>query len=173
VGIGGCVAAVSLRRRRVRAAATIAVASFVGCYVVAMGWIVPERDRRLPAVRFAATVKQAGAGEPVCVFGLKEHPIVYYLPRRANRVEDPRELSDRLRDSGRLLVVTDRGQFPRLENAGSARIVNAVHVEPGRPRPKGPPLLLVELRRPAEPRRFNLPPAGAARLISPPPDRSR
>jgi 4-amino-4-deoxy-L-arabinose transferase-like glycosyltransferase len=167
VGIGGCLAVAALRRRRVRAAATISVAASVGCYVVAMGWIIPERDRRLPTVQFASAVKQAGADKPVCVFGLKEHPIVYYLHDRARRVEDPRELSDRLRHSGRLLVVTDREQVPRLAKAGTARIVNTLHVDAGRPHPKGPPLLLIELRRPAEPRRLDPLATGAARVISP------
>ncbi len=50
------------------------------CYAILMSTVFPNRDSRLPQVAFAQDVRQTvRASQPICVYGLKEEPLVYYL----------------------------------------------------------------------------------------------
>ncbi|MFQ5731159.1 MAG: ArnT family glycosyltransferase [Planctomycetaceae bacterium] len=145
IGVGGVAGVCLLGRRRFSPAVLTAAVAALGCYVVVMGWIFPGRDRRVANVQFAESVNTDAGKQPVCVFGLKEHPVVYYLNPGTYRLEDERALATRLRKTGRLLVVTDVPKVAALSQVGTVRPLRTVSVGPNRPRPKRGPLTLLEL----------------------------
>lgn len=145
LGLGGIAGVLLLNRRRLTPAILTAAVGAIGCYVAVIGWIFPGRDRRLPNVQFAETVNREAAGQPVCVFDLKEHPIVYYLNDATYRIEDDRDLQSRVRKAGRMLVVTETPRVAGLRRFGTVRALRSVSVAADQLRPKGEPLMLVEL----------------------------
>ena len=151
VAAGGSLVAVLLWRGRLRFAAVAGAVVFAGCYMAVMGWIIPGRDSRRATVDFAARVARQHPAEEVVVFGLKEHPVLYYLPQSATRVEDPEELARQLRQSRQMLVISDDTVLAELLPAVEGHSLLQVTVEGDCPRPKGLPLQLYRLhdRQPA------------------------
>ena len=107
-----------LARRKWTAAAITAGLGFALCYGLITAAIFPNRDRRLPTVEFARNVRQVvPAGQPLCVYGLKEDPIVYYLEDPAFRVESPEDLLRRISEDGPLVILTDQAHVPELRKS--------------------------------------------------------
>ncbi|MCA9070836.1 MAG: glycosyltransferase family 39 protein, partial [Planctomycetaceae bacterium] len=108
LGIGGVLWCLFLRKQLWKSAATTAGVGFVVCYAIVTATIFPNRDRRLPTVAFAEEIREVvSASESVCVFGLKEDPVVYYLPGPKYRLESSEELIQQIEREGSLMVLTD------------------------------------------------------------------
>ncbi len=164
LSVGLLAASVFFVQRRWRSGLVSVTAGFGVCYVLVMGWIFPSRDGRLADVRFAAELTEKSLPAPIRVYGLKEHPVVYYLPESAARVEEPNRLSEELESAGRLLVVTATSRTAELSRIGECRVVqHARHANDTAPA-KGEPLALFELRV-LEPVDQLVPPAVAEKAI--------
>jgi 4-amino-4-deoxy-L-arabinose transferase-like glycosyltransferase len=147
LSVGTTVAAACLSRRQWTASVAAAGFTFVGCYVAVMGWIFPGRDSRLPVGRFADDVRREHPQDAVCVFGLKEVPVVYYLAEPVFRLEERDRLAERLRDDGRLVVVAEARLVGSLAELGTCRELATVTDHPDCPPSKEEPLALFELTR--------------------------
>jgi 4-amino-4-deoxy-L-arabinose transferase-like glycosyltransferase len=91
----------------------------LACYAILMTMIFPHRDSRLPYVEFAQDVRrEIPDGNLICVYGLKEDPLVYYLDVAAIRAESAGELRDQVAVQGSLLLITDEAHLRELAAAG-------------------------------------------------------
>lgn len=108
LGLGGSLWCFCLTKRFWKSAATTAGLGFVVCYALVTASIFPNRDRRLPTVAFAEKIREVvPTSQSVCVFGLKEDPVVYYLPGPAYRLESSTELQKQIQEQGSLMILTD------------------------------------------------------------------
>jgi len=152
VGVGGPAAILLLAQRRLVLALGMAGAVFIGCHVAITGWLSPGRDRRMPGVRFAREARaQIGDQAEVCVFGLKEHPVVYYLRQPLHRVESIHEMAAQLRSSKTEYVVTNQTGAQRLAGLWDGQVMLTTRRYPDCPPWKGEPLLLLGHKAAAAP----------------------
>ncbi len=118
IGIAGVFCSIWLARQKWTSAAVTAGLGFAVCYGLITAAIFPNRDRRLPTVEFAQNLRQVvPEQQPLCVYGLKEDPIVYYLKQPAFRLESPEELSRRISQAGSLVILTDKAHVPELSKS--------------------------------------------------------
>jgi len=149
VGLAGIAAVVLLVGRRPTSAAVTLFAAFACLTVIAHGWIFPARDNRADMAHFAKSVhQQFPQPRSVCVFGLWQHEVIYFLDGSAFRLEQPEQLAQRLHRDQRLLVITDIQQIDSLEQLGHVRRLQEQKDLPDTPPPKDAPLVLVELCSP-------------------------
>ena len=149
---GGCLAVWLLQRQRVTAGMVSIGCVFACCYTIAMGWMIPQRDHRRPMTAFAERTRElASPQQPVRVFALGMHPVVYYLGNPVQRVEESEILRQEVQRQGRLQVVLHRERLPELTGTSltgppvTARIVEETHPDPRLSRlPED--LVLVELQ---------------------------
>ena len=123
VSLGICLASAGLiatlllaARKWTPAAVTVGI-GFVICSSIVTAVVFPNRDRRLPSVQFAANVRsEVPRGQPICLYGLKEDPLVYYLEGRVFRLESREELQAELEQAGSLNLITDEANLQQLAN---------------------------------------------------------
>lgn len=121
LAIGGSLWSVFLIKRFWKSAAVTAGVGFVVCYAIVTARIFPNRDDRLPTVEFAEGIREVvPASQPVCVFGLKEDPVVYYLPGPAYRLESATELQRQIEEQGSLMILTDETHAQELTSQNLA-----------------------------------------------------
>ncbi|MBW3543390.1 MAG: glycosyltransferase family 39 protein, partial [Planctomycetes bacterium] len=148
-GVGGCATAWMLVAGRLRMAAACAVAGCLGCFVTAMGWIVPAQDHRRQTVVFAEQIRASvPESARIAVYRMDEDPLVYYLGRTAARDESLESLGQRLRTRGRLLVITYEPYVAELGNIGAKCVLRTLAARSGGDYPKDGPLHLVEVTLP-------------------------
>jgi 4-amino-4-deoxy-L-arabinose transferase-like glycosyltransferase len=158
LGLGGIATIAFSYRRRFRPALVISAVTFGACYALVVGRIFPGRDHRLPIARFAREVNaDLSTNARLCVFGLQEDPVVYYLPASAYRIEDERRFQRQLEREDRLMVVTDETKLAALNANARGRVLRTVSTYPDCSPAKGPRLVLVEVR----PATFDVRSAGA------------
>jgi len=152
VGIGGPVATWLLAGRRLAPGLGVAGVVFVGCQVAVAGWLSPGRDGRLPMARFAwETRALVGDRADVGVFGLNEHPVVYYLAQPLHREESLAEMGSELQSDKTTFVVTNETGFRRLAGLCDCKMLLSIRRYPDCPPWKGEPLLLLGKRMGAMP----------------------
>ncbi len=116
--IAGVICSFWLARQNWTAAAVTAGLGFAVCYGLITATIFPNRDRRLPTVEFARNVRQVvPERQPLCVYGLQEDPIVYYLEEPTFRLESPEELSQRISKAGSIVILTDQAHTSELSES--------------------------------------------------------
>lgn len=153
IAVGICLAVVGplaiwqLRLGQLTRGFALAGVAAAAMYMSIIGWIFPGRDHRLPFVRFASDVRAvADASQAsVCVFGLKEDPLVYYLDQPTFRVEEFDTLQTELLHRERLVIVLEKSRLAELYVLGVCKPLVAVAEYPDCPPAKGEPLLLIEL----------------------------
>ena len=146
VGVGGSVAALLSATRYSAATGYAAIAVFLGCYVGVMGGILPGRDHRLSAVKFAQQVRAELTTEtPVGVYRMGMDPTVFYLGDPVYRITSPEDVAERLRDQQKLMMVTFKPRLSEMPRFSQYRIIRQLSPIPGVPAPKQDPLVLVEL----------------------------
>jgi len=144
VGGGGPVAILLLVKRRLVLALATTGAIFVVCQGAIAGWLSPGRDSRLPIARFGREARtQVGDRAEVCVFGLGEQPVVYYLGQPLHRVESLDVMRDEIGSGQRDYVVTDQGNLPRLAGLWDSTVLLTTRRYPDCPPLKGEPLMLL------------------------------
>ena len=132
--------------KRLRAATVCAVLTFVICYAGAVGWIVPGRDHRMAAARFARTVRaELLPDQEICVFGMGKVPVVFYLDDPVFRLEDVNALSARLNRDKRMFVISQQTAIDKIERIGKTRVIEELGSPPDLAPHKGPRLLLLEV----------------------------
>jgi 4-amino-4-deoxy-L-arabinose transferase-like glycosyltransferase len=103
---------------------------FVASYAIATATIFPNRDRRLPYVEFAKSVREAvPANKVIVLYGLKEDPLVYYLDGPVCRAESATDLAKWI-ERENAVVVTDQAHLPEIKSAESP--IDTLAVLPGR-----------------------------------------
>ncbi len=92
---------------------------FATSYAIVTAVIFPNRDRRQPYVEFAESVRElVPVNQPIVLYGLKEDPLVYYLPGSVCRAESALELSQQLEGQGSVVVIADQALVPELAKGG-------------------------------------------------------
>lgn len=148
VGLGGCGVVWLLWRQQAVAAGCAALLVFLSAYVGATGWIVPQRDHRLAATRFASAVRrEVSPDQKICVYRMGTTSLLYYLRHPVFRVESESELKTMLDRQGRLLLVTDQERASELPALGRILARKTMRYDASLPQPKHPPLVLVELTK--------------------------
>jgi len=116
IAVSGLITSFCLARRRWSQTLTAAGFGFAICYAIVTAVIFPNRDSRQAAVEFASRLRNVVPAErPVCVYGLKEDPLVYYLEGPVFRVESSEILSKHLERRGALALITDRAHLRELQ----------------------------------------------------------
>jgi 4-amino-4-deoxy-L-arabinose transferase-like glycosyltransferase len=122
VGLGGLVAVVLLATCRPRAAGLAVLTTILGTCLLSIGWVLPRQDRRAAVAEFARSVRREHPSEPICVYGLGEHSVVFYLGEPLARVEQREALDDREEETR--FVITDERRRRDLERIGGARVLS-------------------------------------------------
>ena len=122
VGIGGVSATALMATGRLRAAGLAGLGTMLGACALSIGWVVPHQDHRGASAEFARNVRQGNPTEPICVYGLGEHPVVFYLGEPLARAEERAALSGR-GEEWRLVLTHKRRQVD-LEGLGSVRVLD-------------------------------------------------
>jgi len=147
VGGGGPAAILLLARQRIALGAAVALTVFVVCQMAVAGWLSPGRDSRLAIARFGREARaQVGNQVDLCVFGLGEHPVVYYLDRPVHRIESLAAMEEAIRTGRAGLVVTDQAGQQRLVSAWNPEVLLTTRRYPDCPPAKGGPLFLLGAR---------------------------
>ena len=125
--------------------------SGIACsYVFVVGWMIPACDYRLPDVAFSKQVRQIVADNEIIVYRFTQahsgmDPMVFYLNEPVSRSESQEHLRRKLKNSGRLHVISYISRLWELDELGNCkRIIHMVPDDSIRPM-KHPPLYLVEL----------------------------
>jgi 4-amino-4-deoxy-L-arabinose transferase-like glycosyltransferase len=135
-----------LHKAWLRSAGCVLLGLFLAWYLLYVLWLLPSRDHRRPAIWFAHAVRaQLPAPHEVCVYGLGESPLVFYLADPVSREDSPEGLRSRLGHAGSLHIVTRRGLIQELAPIGRLRLVKAMHFPPSADTARTPQLVLVEL----------------------------
>ncbi len=137
--------------RKPAAAGYTAIATFLGAYVCVMAWIMPARDHRQQTTEFAHAIRQEfSADHDIVAFGMEEKdPLVFYLDEPVSRLQTAAAVEERLNHQGRLLLVTYEPLVAKLHDFKGLREVTRLKPDPARVAPKHPPLVVLELTRPA------------------------
>jgi 4-amino-4-deoxy-L-arabinose transferase-like glycosyltransferase len=144
VGVSGPVAVLLLAKRRLMLALGTAGAIFVGCQVAIAGWLSPGRDSRLPIARFGREARlQVGDRAHVTVFGLGEHPVVYYVDPPVRRVESLDDMQAAIRSGQVTDVVTNEEGLQSLVRLWKSNRLLATRRYPDCPPLNGERLLLL------------------------------
>ncbi|MCA9113915.1 MAG: glycosyltransferase family 39 protein [Planctomycetaceae bacterium] len=139
----GTTAAVWLTMWQKKPAALTAIAlTFLCCYLPAMAWMMPVRDHRRPMAEFARQVRShVPASQPVRVYDMGMHAVVYYLDGPVQRVEGVKSLHREIRREGTLPVVLERGSLAQLGSHVDVEITSEIQPDPGLA--KAPPDLVL------------------------------
>lgn len=122
VGLGGATAVVLLAAQRLRAAALAGLVTILAACLLSIGWVLPHQDRRAAAAEFALSVRREHPSDPICIYELGEHPVVFYLGEPLARVEE-REALGRPGEERRLIVLHERSRRD-LEQIGALRVLS-------------------------------------------------
>ena len=123
VGLGGVATGVLFALARPRTASVTGLATALGACLLSIGWVLPHQDHRAAVAEFAELVRRAHPSEPICVYGLGEHPVVFYLGEPLARAERRQALT--ARSDGRRLILTHERRRRELERAGAVRVLSA------------------------------------------------
>ncbi|HWP59742.1 MAG TPA: glycosyltransferase family 39 protein [Candidatus Acidoferrales bacterium] len=144
--LGGCVAIGLLYLGRIRAAALAALLVFIACYLGAVGWLLPRRDPRLPAVEFARKADaRVPAGRPVVLYAMGPSPLAFYLKRGFVREESVAGLRERLGREGTIYVIARTAALGEIEKFARIRRIEETRNPTESFLRKNPPLSLVEV----------------------------
>jgi len=153
LAIGVCAIAWLLVKKKPTAAWCTCLVVFLGCYIPAIGWMVPARDRWQVIANFADDVRGAlpARQQDVAVYQMGMHAVVCYLDSPVHRLESLRDVKVELAQRGSLNVVTYEGKVGELRLAGPARVMR--HLPAGKETTgfNTPSLVLVKLT-PSRPR---------------------
>lgn len=149
LGIGACAIIWLGTQGRKVGTCYATLTTLLACYMGVMAWIVPGRDHRASATRFAREVRQQIAKhETVSAFRMDMTSVWFYLQEPLLRVEAPETLAEELQHAQRLLVVGYRPAIETYRRLGEVKLLKTQVPLPGEAPPKHEPLVLVEIRKP-------------------------
>ncbi|MGH7200055.1 MAG: ArnT family glycosyltransferase, partial [Planctomycetaceae bacterium] len=170
IALGGSLTMLLFHLRRGAAGGLVAGATYLGCYAIAVGGIVPAQDHRLNTARFCQSVRgevlsrgvppRSGPARPgsvdesvIHVYRMGMDPAVHYLGDPVRRLETDVALSEHLHRTGTLHVIAYATDVPSLSTHGECHILRQMELSETTRPPKHPPLVLVELTAPGVPPR--------------------
>lgn len=131
---------------RLRFAATAALGLNVIGSLVVFGWVLPQRDARLPAAEFAQEMRRDILKDDlVCVYGQGESPVVFYVGLPVCREETTDGVHARVKRDGELYVVTTQQHLPWILPLGKPVLVRELDTNHPAWTDRTPPLALVKL----------------------------
>lgn len=138
-----------LNRGRLRPA--LLVVSTCCLAIIVLARVVPARDHRSHAARFAREVREEFPSPlKIHVYRMTRavggmDPIVYYLGPSTRRVSTARELDDQLQRQGTLFVVSYDKTIKELSSSYNVATVSRMNITDKNAPPKHPPLVLARV----------------------------
>jgi hypothetical protein len=124
IGCGGLILSWLVIKRRAGAAWITALCMFLGCYVPAIGSIVPAQDRWEIIANFGRQVRQdISADQSIGVYKMGMHSVVYYLDKPVFRMESIEAVRAEVEARGKLQLVTFEICIAEFEEAGVSRVI--------------------------------------------------
>ena len=131
--------------RRPLHAGIVALSTYLLAYCLVIGWVVPGRDYRRSATRFAQEVRTMLPHSPIHVYAMGKAPVVFYLESPVFRSESTQSLLDRLKREQELFVVTTDGRVPEIAGLAKCEIVRSMQHDELSSSRSVPTLVLVHL----------------------------
>jgi len=146
LGTGSLLSVWLIRNNKAAAGGYAFLATSLGCFIIATGWIIPTQDHRLAASNFAKEIREElTSNQEICVYGMGQNEVLYYLDSPVCRAESLAGVTSHLSGKEKLFVVTYENKVWELAGIGRRKILKRMTVLPGMVAPKHPPLVLLEL----------------------------
>ncbi|MAT16330.1 MAG: hypothetical protein CMJ46_13795 [Planctomyces sp.] len=123
------------------------------CYLVVNAQIIPGRDHRAAAARFANEVRrELGPNSEVLAYKTGEwHPFVFYLGGEVHRIETPETLAEYLHVHPRTPMLAFESDLPEIGTVAHYEPVRTMTWTGEEAAPKHAPLVWIELSEPVAP----------------------
>ncbi|MCA9041080.1 MAG: glycosyltransferase family 39 protein [Planctomycetaceae bacterium] len=123
------------------------------CYLIANAQIIPGRDHRAAAARFANEIRrELGPQSEILTYKTGEwHPFVFYLGSEVQRVENPESIADYLREDEQTNMLAFESDLSEIGNVANYESVRKRTWTAEEAAPKHSPLVWIRLRGASDP----------------------
>lgn len=128
--IGGCGLLWLLAQRKPALAGLTAVMLFLVSHTTMMGAMMPVRDYRLPAAEFARTLRKTHPNARICLYGMGQSPVAYYMDDPMIRCETDDDILPYLCKERDLLVLTIEPLITQLAPMGNVFVLETIPPHP-------------------------------------------
>ncbi|MEZ6044820.1 MAG: glycosyltransferase family 39 protein [Planctomycetaceae bacterium] len=118
------------------------------CYLVVNSQIIPGRDHRAVAARFANEVRrELGQGPEITTYKTGEwHPFLFYLGSEVQRLENPEAIANYLDQHQQSDMLAFESDLPEIETVARYESIRKMTWTAEEPAPKHAPLVWIRLR---------------------------